>query len=76
MKEYAIYLRDVFMKTMKENPLQEFQDEYYINKLFDKYTWIDMWPHGTNKDKVIKEIIASLELEEIIEVYSSNVLAL
>lgn len=40
-----------------------------MDKLFEKETIIEMWINGATKDEMIGEIVDSLNLEEILELY-------
>ena len=68
IEEYIIYLQNAPIRTIKENLLQDFlEDEYYVDKLFDKDALIEMWLDGTTKEEAMKDMIISLEVEEIIQ---------
>ncbi len=58
MKEYA--------KELLEDRLEQ---EYYVDKLFEKEIIIEMWINGTTKDDMIEEIIHNGSIEETLELY-------
>lgn len=67
-KENLIYLENTSMRKIKEYILEELiEEEYFVDKLFDKEELIEMWLEGTSKEEVIKDMANSAELEEILE---------
>lgn len=67
-KEYLIYLENANMRKIKEHILEELiEEEYFVDKLFCKDELIEMWLEGASKEEVIKDMVSSLELEQILE---------
>lgn len=66
--ENLMYLHNANMKRVKEHILEVLiEEEYFIDKLFDKEELIEMWLEGTSKEEAIKDIAHSAELEELLE---------
>ena len=66
--ENLMYLHNVNMKRVKEHILEVLiEEEYFIDKLFDKEELIEMWLEGTSKEEAIKDMAHSAELEELLE---------
>ena len=55
-----------YAKELLEDRLEQ---EYYVDKLFDKEILVEMWINGTTKDEIIKEIVDNENLEETLELY-------
>ncbi|CEO35906.1 hypothetical protein [Paraclostridium sordellii] len=70
IEEYLIYQddRDIkeFARVLLEDRLEQ---EYYVNKMFEKEGIVEMWINGTTKDEIIDEIVDSVNLEETLELY-------
>lgn len=70
IEEYLIYQDDKYLKEYAKELLEDRLDqEYYVDKLFEKETIIEMWINGTTKDEMIDEIVDSVNLEETLELY-------
>ncbi len=68
--EYIIYQDERFLKEYARELLEDRLDqEYYVDKLFEKETIIEMWINGTTKDEMLDEIVDSVNLEETLELY-------
>ena len=68
--EYIIYQDERFLKEYARELLEDRLDqEYYVDKLFEKETIIEMWINGTTKDEMVDEIVDSVNLEETLELY-------
>lgn len=68
--EYLIYIDERYLKGYARELLEDRLDqEYYVDKLFEKETIIDMWINGTTKDEMVDEIVDSVNLEETLELY-------
>ena len=46
--------------------------EYYVDKLFEKETIIEMWINNTTKEEMIDEIVDNDNLESILELYPQD----
>ena len=55
-----------YAKELLEDRLEQ---EYYVDKLFDKEILVEMWINGTTKDEIIKEMVDNENLEETLELY-------
>ncbi|HFL3777300.1 TPA: hypothetical protein ACG3RH_002927 [Clostridioides difficile] len=55
-----------YAKELLEDRLEQ---EYYVDKLFDKEILVEMLINGTTKDEIIKEIVDNENLEETLELY-------
>jgi acylphosphatase len=70
IEEYLIYQDERYLKEFARVLLEDRLDqEYYVDKLFEKETIIEMWINRTTKDEMIDEIVDSLNLEETLELY-------
>ena len=70
IEEYLIYQDDRYLKEFARVLLEDrLEQEYYIDKMFQKETIIEMWINGTTKDEMIDEIVDSVNLEETLELY-------
>ena len=55
-----------YAKELLEDSLEQ---DYYVDKLFDKEILVEMWINGTTKDEIIKEMVDNENLEETLELY-------
>ena len=63
--EYLIYQDERYLKEYARDLLEDRLDqEYYVDKLFEKETVIEMWINRTTKEEMINE-----NLEETLELY-------
>lgn len=70
IEENLIYQDERHLKQYARELLEDRLDqEYYVDKLFEKETIIEMWINGTTKDEIIDEIVDSVNLEETVELY-------
>lgn len=70
IEEYLIYQDERYLKEYAIELLEDRLDqEYYVDKLFEKETIIEMWINRTTKDEMIDEIVDSVNLEETLELY-------
>jgi len=68
--EYLIYQDERYLKEYARDLLEDRLDqEYYVDKLFEKETVIEMWINRTTKEEMIDEIVDSGNLEETLELY-------
>ena len=68
--EYIIYQDERYLKEYARDLLEDRLDqEYYVDKLFEKETVIEMWINRTTKEEMIDEIVDSGNLEETLELY-------
>lgn len=54
----------------KEILEERLEQGYYVDKLFDKETIIEMWINRTTKEEMIKEIVDNVNIEEALELQS------
>ena len=75
--EYLIYQDERYLKEYARELLEDRLDqEYYVDKLFEKETIIEMWINGTTKEEMIDEIVDSENLEEVLELYPQEALSI
>ena len=68
--EHLIYQDERYLKEYARELLEDRLDqEYYVDKLFEKETIIEMWINRTTKEEMIDEIVDSGNLEEVLELY-------
>lgn len=68
--EYIIYQNERFLKEYARELLEDRLDQsYYVDKIFEKETIVDMWIDGITKEQMIEEIVDSNDLEEVLELY-------
>lgn len=68
--EYIIYQDERFLKEYARELLEDRLDQsYYVDKIFEKETIVDMWIDGITKEQMIEEIVDSNDLEEVLELY-------
>ena len=68
--EYLIYQDERYLKEYARDLLEDRLDqEYYVDKLFEKETVIEMWINRTTKEERIDEIVNNENLEETLELY-------
>ena len=68
--EYLIYQDERYLKEYARDLLEDRLDqEYYVDKLFEKETVIEMWINRTTKEEMIDEIVNNENLEETLELY-------
>ena len=68
--EYIIYQDERFLKEYARELLEDRLDQsYYVDKIFEKETIVDMWIDGITKEQMIQEIVDSNDLEEVLELY-------
>lgn len=65
---HLIYRRGANLKELARNILDTMlDDEWHIDRLFDKDSLISMWLEGTSKEEAIKELIDGVDIEELLE---------
>lgn len=65
---HLIYKRYANLKGLARDILDNMlDDEWHIDRLFDKYSLISMWLEGTSKEEAIKELIDGVDIEELLE---------
>ena len=70
IEEYLIYQDERYLKEYARELLEDRLDqEYYVDKLFEKETLIEMWINKITKDEMIDEIVDSGDLEEALELH-------
>ena len=70
IREYLIYIDERYLKEYARELLEDRLDqEYYVDKLFEKETIIEMWINNTTKEEIIDEIVDNDNLESILELY-------
>nr|WP_317332883.1 hypothetical protein [uncultured Romboutsia sp.] len=68
--EYLIYQDERYLKEYARDLLEDrLEQEYYVDKLFDKENIIEMWIEGITKGQMIQEIVDNDNLEEVLELY-------
>ena len=68
--EHLIYQEERHLKEYAREVLEDRLDqEYYVDKLFDKENIIEMWIEGITKGQMIQEIVDNDNLEEVLELY-------
>ena len=70
VEQYIIYEDEKYLKEYAKEFLEDrLEQEYYVDKLFEKEIIIEMWINGTTKDDMIEEIIHNGSIEETLELY-------
>lgn len=65
---HLIYKRYANLKGLARDILDNMlDDEWHIDRLFDKDSLISMWLEGTSKEEAIKELIDGVDIEELLE---------
>lgn len=65
---HLIYRRDANLKELARNILDTMlDDEWHIDRLFDKDSLVSMWLEGTSKNNAIEELIEGVDIEELLE---------
>ena len=73
IREYLIYIDERYLKEYARELLEDRLDqEYYVDKLFEKETIIEMWINNTTKEEIIDEIVDNDNLESILELYPQD----
>ena len=68
--EHLIYQDEKHLKGYAKELLEDrLNQEYYVDKLFDKENIIEMWIEGITKGQMIQEIVDNDNLEEVLELY-------
>lgn len=68
LEEYIIYRMEEDLKDYAKETLEErLEQEYYVDKLFDKETIIEMWINKATKEEIIQEIVDNVNIEEALE---------
>ena len=68
--QYLIYQDERYLKEYARDLLEDRLDqEYYVDKLYEKETGIEMWTNRTTKEERIDEIVNNENLEETLELY-------
>ena len=66
---YLIYKNKNDLREYVRNELDYMlENEYHIDRLFDKDTIIDFWLNNTTKDELIKEIMLNDDVEDILDI--------
>ena len=66
--QHLIYQKEIHIKEYAMELLEDRLDqEYYVDKLFEKETIIGMWIEGISKEQMIQEILDNDNLEEVLE---------
>lgn len=69
IEEYLIYRSDKYLKEYaREALVSKLDDEYFIDRVFDKDMIIEFWLNKTDKSEVINEIIQNDDLEEVLNI--------
>ena len=69
IEEYLIYRSDKYLKEYaREALVSRLDDEYFIDRVFDKHMIIEFWLNKTDKSEVINEIIQNDDLEEVLNI--------
>ena len=69
IEEYLIYRSDKYLKEYaREALVSKLDDEYFIDRVFDKYMIIEFWLNKTDKSEIISEIIQNDDLEEVLNI--------
>lgn len=67
--EYLIYRSDKYLKEYaREALVSRLDDEYFIDRVFDKDMIIEFWLNKTDKSEIISEIIQNDDLEEVLNI--------
>lgn len=68
---YLIYKKGSNLKSIARLLLEDIiEDEFHINRLFDKETIISYWVEGVSKSEAIDELLADGEVEDILDLDS------
>lgn len=68
---YLIYKKGSNLKSLARLLLEDIiEDEFHINRLFDKETIISYWVEGVSKSEAIDELLADGEVEDILDLDS------
>lgn len=68
--EHLIYKDERYLKEYARELLEDRLDQsYYVDKIFEKETIVDMWIDGITKEQMIQEIVDNDNLEEVLELY-------
>ena len=68
--QHLIYQKEIYIKEYAKQLLEDRLDqEYYVDKLFEKETIIEMWIEGISKEQMIQEIVDNDNLEEVLDLY-------
>lgn len=69
IEEYLIYRSDKYLKEYaREALVSKLDDEYFIDRVFDKDMIIEFWLNKTDKYEVIEEILQDDDLEEVLDI--------
>lgn len=69
IEEYLIYRSDKYLKEYaREALVSKLDDEYFIDRVFDKHMIIEFWLNKTDKSEIISEIIQNDDLEEVLNI--------
>ena len=69
IEEYLIYRSDKYLKEYaREALVSRLDDEYFIDRVFDKDMIIEFWLNKTDKYEVIEEILQDDDLEEVLDI--------
>ncbi|HBF4729754.1 TPA: hypothetical protein KOO89_002801, partial [Clostridioides difficile] len=69
IEEYLIYRNDKHLKEYAREVLEsKLDDEYFIDRVFDKEMIIDFWINKTDKYEVMEEILQNDDLEEVLDI--------
>ena len=69
IEEYLIYRSDKYLKEYaREALVSRLDDEYFIDRVFDKDMIIEFWLNKTDKYESISEIIQNDDLEEVLHI--------
>lgn len=69
IEEYLIYRSDKYLKEYaREALVSRLDDEYFIDRVFDKDMIIEFWLNKTDKSEIISEIIQNDDLEEVLNI--------
>ena len=69
IEEYLIYRSDKYLKEYaREALVSKLDDEYFIDRVFDKDMIIEFWLNKTDKSELINEIIQNDDLEEVLNI--------
>lgn len=65
---HLIYKKYANLKELEMDILDTMlDDEWHIDRLFDKGSLVSMWLEGTSKNDAIKELIEGVDIEELLE---------
>jgi hypothetical protein len=67
---YLLYKDKKYLKEYAKLVLEDMlDDEYMIDRLFNKEVIIDFWINKTDKQEIIEEIISNDDLEEVLDIH-------